>query len=174
MAKGMVSVLLVAGLAISGCARTSEPRLLNLRDSGAGPDEFTILPVAPLVIPDEVASLPPPTPGAPNRADPAPLADAVLALGGTPAAAQQPRAGEAALLAQATRYGIDPAVRDVVAAEDLAFRQRRRGRPLERLFKVNTYFDAYRRQELDQYDALERYRRAGVPTAAAPPDPELR
>jgi hypothetical protein len=42
---------------------------------------------------------------------------------------------------------------------------------LERLFNVNVYFKAYKKQELDQYRELERFRRAGIRTPAAPPDP---
>jgi hypothetical protein len=45
------------------------------------------------------------------------------------------------------------------------------GRLLERLFNVNVYFKAYRSQELDQYLELQRLRRLGIRTPAAPPDP---
>ncbi len=39
-------------------------------DGFHGPDEFAILPTKPLEMPADVAALPPPTPGAANRADP--------------------------------------------------------------------------------------------------------
>ena len=62
-------------------------------------------------------------------------------------------------------------IRDVLAAEDLEFRSRNRGRPLERLFNVNVYYRAYKKQSLDQHVELERWRKAGVRNVGAPPDP---
>jgi hypothetical protein len=41
---------------------------------------------------------------------------------------------------------------------------------LERLFNVNVYFRAYQRQSLDKYAELDRFRRLGVRTPAAPPN----
>ena len=54
--------------------------------------------------------------------------------------------------------------------EDLAFRKRNKGRPVERLFGVNVYFDAYERMSLDQHAELERMRQLGIATPAAPPE----
>jgi hypothetical protein len=42
---------------------------------------------------------------------------------------------------------------------------------LERLFNVNVYYRAYKKQSLDQHVELERWRRAGVRNVGAPPDP---
>lgn len=58
------------------------------RGGGEGPDEFAVMPVRPLEIPADLNRLPPPTPGGANRAEQAPLAEAVQALGGNPAAAR--------------------------------------------------------------------------------------
>lgn len=166
--RGMGAFALVA--LIAACSRGgSEPELLNLRSDGT-PDEFGILPTSELTEPEDYASLPPPTPGGINRVDPQPDALAVAALGGRPGVVAS-RAGDGSLLATTGRFGTDPAIRQQLAAEDLAFRQQNRGRPLERLFNINVYFRAYRAQSLDQHAELERFRRAGITTPAAPPDP---
>ncbi len=162
--------LLALVVFVSACSRDAEPELLNLRSDGT-PDEFGILPTAGLTEPESYASLPEPTPGGRNLVDPRPEAEAVAALGGRPGVAAS-RAGDAALLNATGRFGTDPAIRQQLAAEDLAFRQQNRGRPIERLFNINVYFRAYERQSLDQHAELERFRRAGVATPAAPPVPE--
>lgn len=155
---------------VAGCGGgRGEPELLNIRGDGT-PDEFGILPTAPLEEPSSYASLPQPTPGGRNRVDPQPEAEAVAALGGRPGVAAS-RAGDAALLAATGRFGVTPNIRSQLAAEDLSFRQRNRGLPLDRLFNRNVYFDAYRSQSLDQYRELQRFRAAGIPTPAPPPEP---
>lgn len=158
---------LVCASLLSACGGSGEPELLNLRSSGT-PDEFGILPTAPLEEPASYAALPPPSPGGLNRVDPRPEAQAVAALGGRPNAAAA-RSGDAALLAAVGRFGTDPAIRRQLAAEDLAFRQSNRGRPLDRLLNRNVYFDAYSEQSLDKYRELSRFRAAGIPAAVAPP-----
>lgn len=156
-------------LALGACAR-GEPDLLTPARGGDGPDEFAILPNAPLQAPEDYAALPPPTPGGANRTDRTPLADAAVALGGRPGAAGAVPARDAGLVGYAARGGVARDIRGTLATEDLAFRDRNRGRVLERLVGNNTYYRAYRRQSLDQYAELERFRRAGVRTPAAPPD----
>ncbi len=163
-----VGALVALGL-LSGCA-AENPRLLHLRSNTQGPDEFAILPNKPLQQPQDYAALPEPTPGGANLADPTPEADAVAALGGNPATLG--RGADPAILAYAGRFGTAPAIRSQLATEDLEFRRRNDGRLLEQVFNVNVYFDAYRRQSLDQYRALEQARRAGIRTPAAPPDPD--
>lgn len=171
--SGAILVVFMAALALSGCSRNKEPRLLNIKSSTSGPDEFAILPNKPLVQPTNFAELPTPTPGSANLVDPSPNADAVAALGGN--AAVVARGGvpstDAGLVSHAARYGVASGIRQQLAAEDLSFRQRKDGRPLERLFGVNVYFRAYRGQSLDKYAELERFRRIGVRTPAAPPKP---
>lgn len=173
--SGMAGLLLGAGL-LAGCAAPDrEPRLLNVTSGQTTPDEFAILPTKPLETPPNYASLPEPAPGGTNRVDPTPLADAVAALGGRPSALTRAGvpAGDGALLAQAGRFGLTPSIRTDLAAEDLEYRRKNDGRLLERMFNVNVYFRAYAPLSLDQYAELERWRRAGVPTPSAPPDPAV-
>lgn len=160
--------------ALSACgSRNKDPSLLNIRNNT--PDEFGILPTKPLQAPENYAALPEPTPGGSNLVDPTPHADAVAALGGNPAALsrQGVAAGEGALYAHVTRYGSTPAIRQTLANEDLEYRRKNDGRLMERLFNVNVYFRAYMPMSLDQHAELARWRRAGMRTPSAPPDPEI-
>ncbi len=171
----MLSVLALA--LMTACGNTDRP-LRDLRSSGGGPDEFAVIPQRPLVIP-QTLTLPEPTPGGTNLADPNPNADAIAALGGN-AAAQRAGgvpAGDAALVAQASRYGVDPAVRAQLAAEDEAFRQRRSRANVFNPLGRDRYFPAYARQALDARAELARLRGLGiaVPTPViAQPQPEAR
>lgn len=170
---GRIAMVLVTVLAVAACGgEPKDPDLINIRRGQSTPDEFAILPTKPIEIPDSLATqLPPPTPGGVNRVDPTPQADAVAALGGNPARIQAgglPRS-DAALLNHSTRYGVRPTIRQELAAADLEFRRQRQGRVLERLFNITTYYRAYRDQSLDKFAELERFRRAGVRTVAAPP-----
>lgn len=163
------ALILVAVLALGACER-GEPDLIRFRATGEGPDEFGVLPTQPLTLeelPAEVAELPPPTPGAGNRTDPTPVADAYAALGGSMAAAN--RSADGGIVNYASRRGVDPNIRAELAANDARYRGQRRGRLLERLFGVTSYYDAYRGMSLDQYRELQRIRRAGVRNPAAPP-----
>lgn len=162
-AGGVVALALLVVLA--GCGG-GDPRLMNVRSEGNGPDEFAILPPRPLAMPASLSDLPPPTPGGANRTDPTPTEDAITALGGRPGAGV---AGDAALIGHVSRYGLAADIRQVLATEDLAFRTDNQGRILERLFNVNVYFRAYADQSLDQQAELRRWRRAGVRTVSAPP-----
>lgn len=167
--QGIMAVALLAALGLSACGQPDAPRLTDLRDASEGPDEFAIVPTRPLEMPGSFAELPPPTPGAASRADPQPRAAAVAALGGRPAAAGAVPAADAGLVARASRFGVSDGIRDQLAAEDLDFRRANQGRLLERWFGVNVYFRAYRPLALDQHAELERWRRAGARTPAAPP-----
>ena len=160
----IVAVIALAGLA--GCGGT--PDLVRLSNDSPGPDEFGILPNKPLEQPADFAALPAPTPGGTNRSDQTPLSDAVTALGGRPGGATAGVQGPQ-LIGYASRFGVDGSIRATLAQEDLAFRQRNNGRLLERAFGTNVYFRAYDRLSLDQYAELERLRRAGIRTPAAPP-----
>jgi hypothetical protein len=166
--KGALALATMAMLALTACA-SGEPRLMNLQASGNGPDEFAILPTKTLELPADLAALPEPTLGGTNRTDPTPEADAVAALGGrlTPGAGIP--AGDGALVNHAGRYGRSASIRSDLAVEDLAFRSDNNGRILERLFSVNVYFKAYRKQSLDQQAELQRWRARGVRTVSAPP-----
>ena len=173
---GRLSTLAVlATVVLSACNRNDPtPGLMNITSNNRSPDEFAILPVKPLQLPEDVANLPEPTPGGTNITDPTPEADAVAALGGNPDRLKltgAPRT-DGGLVSYASRYGTSPDIRQSLADEDLKFRQKNKGRPLERLFKTNVYFKAYRRQSLDQQLELERWRKVGAQTVGAPPDPE--
>lgn len=156
-----------AGLALCLLAACDggPPQLMNLR-AGDGPDEFAILPPKALQLPPDVAALPPPTPGGANLTDPNPRADAIVALGGNPSGGA---GGDAALLNHTGRYGRAADIRATLAAEDYAFRDRNRGRVLERLFNTTVYYAAYKPQSLDQQAELRRWRARGVATPSAPP-----
>lgn len=143
---------------------------MNVTSPGEGPDEFAIVPNRPLQQPESFTELPPPAPGAPNRVDPNPDADAIAALGGNPAAVSRGiPASDSGLISHASRYGVGQNIRQTLAAEDLEYRRRKDGRLLERLFNVNVYYRAYRPMSLDKYAELERFRQAGVRTPSAPP-----
>ncbi|MDU8943836.1 DUF3035 domain-containing protein [Ovoidimarina sediminis] len=165
---GVIGCLVIL---VAGCS-AKEPDLITFRASndGDGPDEFAILPSKPLQTPESFAELPAPTPGGSNLTDPTPEADMVAALGGNPAVLAR-ASTDGGLLNYAGRYGVAQGIRGQLAAADLRFRQQNPGLPLERLFNVTTYFDAYSDQALDQYLELERFRRAGIRTPAAPPLP---
>lgn len=166
-----IAAVLASAITVSACG-DRQPQLLNLRNSDNTPDEFAILPNKPIELPEDLAALPQPAPGAANRVDANPFDDAVAALGGDPKALRRtgiPK-GDQGVFTYASRYGVDSDIRAALAADDLEFRRRNDGRLLERLFNVNVYFNAYRKHSLDPHRELERFRRAGVRTVSAPPE----
>ncbi len=169
-AQGRYGIALVAILSVAACSgNKTTPHLMQLRVSGTSPDEFAILPSKPLQMPKDPKSLPEPTPGGSNLADPTPVADAVRALGGKPGAASGIPAADQALVAYAERGGVAPGIRQELDAQDLRFRQNHNGRVLDRLFGNSVYNRAYRAMELDQYAALAFWRSRGIATPSAPP-----
>ncbi len=177
MAQANIVMIIAAAALLSACGDKRQPELLNIRSNVTTPDEFAILPTKPLQAPESYAALPEPTPGGSNLVDPTPKADAVASLGGNPGALVRTGsgigAGDGALVSHAARLGVSPAIRSELAAADLEFRRRNDGRIMERIFNVNVYFRAYEKLSLDQHAELERWRRAGVRTPSAPPDPEI-
>ena len=161
---GILGGLLAAFVTLAACSGSETPSLMNIRAGADGPDEFALVPTKPLEMPDSMAELPEPTPGAGNRADPQPRGDAVAALGGNARAGSQ--APE--VVAYAARHGSDADIRGRLAAEDEEYRRRNRGRLLERVFNRNTYYDAYSPMALDRQRELDRWRAAGARTPAAP------
>jgi hypothetical protein len=169
--SGMIGIALAAGL-LAACSSDKEPRLMNLRSTTAGPDEFSIVPTKPLQMPPDLAALPAPVPGGANLADPTPEADAVAALGGkaTYLSATSIPGADGGLVNYAARFGTNQNIRSELAAADLEHRRANDGRLLEKLFKKSIYFKAYRDMALDQEAELERWRKVGVRTPAAPPN----
>jgi hypothetical protein len=152
----------------AACGNTGRP-LRDLRSSSGGPDEFAVIPVGPLEIP-QVLSLPAPTPGGANRTDPTPNADAIAALGGS-ASAQSAGgipANDAALVAQASRYGVNPAIRAELATADEARLKRARASNFFNPLGRDRYFPAYAGEALDAFSELERLKTLGVAVPNAP------
>jgi hypothetical protein len=166
--KGRAVIAVATMITLAACGGDRDPQLMNLR-SGPGPDEFAIVPPKPLEMPENLGELPDPTPGGFNRTDQNPEADAAIALGGNPKAAGGIPAADSALYAHAGRFGVDGSIRGTLASEDLEWRRDNNGRILERLFNVNVYYKAYRKQRLDQQAELARWRALGVRNPSAPP-----
>lgn len=168
------SVVLVSALALvlAGCGRGDrDVTLTRIKNTGNGPDEFSVLPTRPLEMPPSFSELPPPAPGGTNRVDTNPEAEGIAALGGNPNAVipSGVGAGDAALVNRARRAGVDPAIRQTLAQEDAETR-RRHGRV--NIFNIgpnDDYTNAYKRQWLDAQEETERLRRRGVVTPSAPP-----
>jgi hypothetical protein len=165
---GRAVIAISAMVTLAACGDKGAPQLMNLR-SGQGPDEFAIVPPKPLEMPKDLSTLPDPTPGGFSRTDRNPEAEAAVALGGKPSAAGGIPAGDSALYAHSARFGVDGGIRSTLASEDLEWRRDNNGRILERLFNVNVYYKAYRKQRLDQQAELARWRALGIRTPSAPP-----
>lgn len=164
----MRGFILIAVLGLTACG--SQGGLRDMRNPSGGPDEFSVVPGAPLELPETLA-LPTPTPGGQNRTDATPNADAIAALGGSPASAFAGGipAQDQVLVAHAGRNGIEGDIRGVLASEDAAFRARRSRLGAFNFLGRDQYFRAYARQKLDAYGELARFRAAGVQTPTAPP-----
>ncbi len=155
-------------LLLAACS--SDSGLMNISPGDTdGPDEFGVLPTAPLERPAEGGELPRPDPGGPNRADPDPRGDAAVALGGARGSAGGVPSSDGALVQHAARQGSEEDIRARLAAEDEQYRQRNRGRLLERITNRNTYYQAYAPMTLDSRAELERWRAAEARTPGAPP-----
>lgn len=163
--KCVILGAMAAGLFLSACGGGEPNRLMNLRPTHAGPDEFSILPTKPLQIPSDLTNLPTPTPGGSNLVDQNPLADAVIALGGRPGAGTT----DPALIAAATRNGVSPTIRGDLAREDAEFRAKQSPSLLERLFGTSTYHRVYADQTVNSGSELERWRQVDRRTPSAPP-----
>ncbi|MCT4558163.1 MAG: DUF3035 domain-containing protein [Pelagimonas sp.] len=167
-------VALIALVGLAACSTSDkEPRVLHeLRTFSGEPEEFGILPSKELVQPESYSALPSPTPGGSNRVDLTPKADLVAALGGNPARLQAGEgigAGDAALVKSSSRFGRDDQIKAKLKAEDKQYR-RTKGRFTWSLLPRDDYNYAYRRQSLEPYAWMQRYRRAGAQTPAAPPE----
>lgn len=160
-------VALFALCALAACGGDRGVRVLS--NPGSGPDEFGVMPVGALEIPENLAALPAPTPGGSNLTDPNPNGEAIAALGGNQNAAFAGGipARDQALVAQAGRHGVDPSIRQTLATEDQRFRNLR-GR-LGLFSRRDRYFGIYAGQSLDAYSELTRFRNLGIAVPSAPP-----
>lgn len=164
-----LSVIILAGaVSVAGC---SNKGLRDLRAPGTGPDEFMIMPVKPLTQPPDYQVLPAPTPGGGNLTDQHPGQDAVAALGGRPEAmsAGGVSASDGALVAATGRYGVPSNIRASLAEQDAEFRKRQGRMTRIKLFPVDRYSQAYRKQAMDAYAQTEAFRRKGFGTPTSPP-----
>ena len=161
----------ITGMILLLGACSTDQRLMNLDSGSDGPDEFAILPTRALELPPDLNVLPAPTPGGTNLTDPAPMGDAVAALGGNPGQLAQQGIGAAdgALVTYAGRGGVAPTIRQDLAEADAAFRARNGRRVLETLARTPVYQRAYRDYSLDAQAENERWQRAGAQTPTAPP-----
>jgi hypothetical protein len=173
VAGGRWKAALVALALLAACS-SGDPNLMRLKPAGEGPDEFSAIPSKPLEMPPSLAALPAPTPGGQNRADINPMADAVIALGGNPSARTgTPPASDGGLVTYASRYGVSPNIRQVLAKEDYDYRSANQGKLLERWFGLNTYYGAYSQFSLDPWAEMQRWRKVNAATPSAPPSPEF-
>ena len=160
---------IIGSMMLSACSDTP-PKLRDLYDPYAGPEEFAISPNLELEMPQDLASLPPPTPGGKNLTDPNPKGDAIALLGGDPnrVTASRSDTNDGALWTYATRFGFDPNIRETVSEEDRRFRLIQGRFSQIKLFRVDRYNQIYRRQTLDAKKEVQRWREGGVSTPSMP------
>lgn len=144
----------------------------NFRLKDAGPDEFAVLPTKELQQPENYATLPPPTLGSANRVDLTPERDVVAALGGKPELLDSKLIGrgELPLITAASRFGVSADIRERLAAEDAALRNKNKLKFLRSWYSDKQYLKRFGDQALKPYDELIRLRAAGaagvrIPTA---------
>lgn len=156
--------LAVALLALAGCQGGGVAQGLRSAGIAGTPDEFMVLPTRPLEMPQDLAMLPAPTPGAVNRVDYRPHQEAIAGLTGRPTLAA---AGGEGLVAAAGP--IDPNVRVALATDDVEWRESHHGRLLERWFSTDRDALVYRPMLLNVPGAFDDMRAAGVAVPPAPP-----
>jgi len=166
------ATMLIGVLALSACGGYERDiSLRSFRSNSGGPDEFNVIPGKALVAPDNFSNLPAPTPGGGNLTDQNPNADAVVALGGRASALELTGvpASDGAIVRHASRYGVPADIRASLAAEDEDFRRRKSRFTKIRIARVDRYNQVYKRQSLDPYREIRRFRRMGVRTPTSPP-----
>ncbi|NRB21009.1 MAG: DUF3035 domain-containing protein [Rhodobacteraceae bacterium] len=162
-------IFLTTAVALAGCSSTG---LRELQQPTTGPDEFLVMPAEPLTAPEDYTALPAPTPGGANLTDQNPQAEAIVALGGNPAALNAGGAvpsSDGALVTASSRYGVEPDVRASLAAEDAAFRKREHRTAQFKLFSVDRYEEAYKKEAINPFEVSQRFRDSGYITPSAPP-----
>ncbi|MEO9649465.1 MAG: DUF3035 domain-containing protein [Roseobacter sp.] len=159
--------LILTTATLGACANHG---LQQVQSTSRGPDEFVVDPKAELVLPEDFAQLPTPTPGQGNRADIDPTAELATALGGRASSATAPiPSSDGALVSAASRFGVTPDIRQALAVEDESFRKRNARLTQFRIFPENIYNKVYSSQSLDARATAEAWRRAGARTPSFPP-----
>jgi hypothetical protein len=161
----------LAALTLAACTGRDGSRSLTLVGRNDGPNEFSLVPAKPLQQPEDLTALPEPTPGGPNRSDRNPEAEAIAALGGDQGAIFGPSpAADNALLANATRFGVDSDIRRELARDHLDYIRQPRGILRRRIsLTPEEYLDAYDFMALDQATMNHLARRVGTRTPAVQP-----
>lgn len=160
------AILIAAPLALAACGEGGLAGALRSSGVASTPDEFMVLPTRPLEMPQSFSALPAPTPGAVNRVDYRPHAEAIAGLTGAPG--QAGNADGTALVAQAGPR--QPGIRQELAVEDVAWRDTHHGLLIPRLIAKDKDTVTYQPMILDSAAEFERLRAAGVQQPAAPPE----
>lgn len=159
-----LAAALAGPLVLAGCQNGGVAQGLRSAGVAGTPDEFMVLPTRPLEMPQDLAMLPPPTPGTSNRVDYHPHEQAVAGLTGRPTLTTA--GGEGLVVAAGP---VDPGVRTELAAEDVAWRATNHGRLLERWFTNDRDSLVYRPMLLNVPETFDQMRAAGKAVPPAPP-----
>lgn len=174
--RGALGAIIILGtsLILSACADKGL-RDLSTSSNKSGPDEFMIMPSKPLTQPKDYAVLPAPTPGGSNLTDQNPKGDGVASVGGQATALQRTGAipaSDGALVTYASRNGVPSNIREDLAEQDAQFRKRQSRLTRIRLFPVDRYNQAYRRQALNPFGISRSAAVRGINTPTHPPERE--
>ena len=168
LAKLFFKIFLVFGV-ITSCG-PSDPNLFSLKNYGEGPDEFALVTLREIQMPESFSTLPVPTLGCSNLTDVNPQEDVILALGGSLSAKNGNKHKDDKLFEDtASRFGLNENIREELLSEDREFRLKNRGLLFERLASMNVYFKAYSSMTLDSEEELARLNKLGVKILANPP-----
>jgi hypothetical protein len=168
IAKSLSLFALAGTLAACGDEANEDSFLSSFGLASKAPVEFAVVPHKPLELPENLAALPPPTPGSRNRTDLTPIEDARVALGGNPNGGVTVQS-DAALLAATGARSAPSGIRQVLAEEDALYREGNKGPLLPRWFNKNTEAVIYEDMLLDPTIESLRQRASGRRTPEFPP-----
>ena len=164
-----ILTLVMATSLLSACSEgKKEGFFKSIGARAQTPVEFAVIPHRPLELPENLSELPTPNPGGGNRTDLTPLADARVALGGSPNGGA-PVLSDRALLAAVG--GAQPGIRQTLAQEDAVHRSQNHGKLLERILNANSETTTYTEMILDAELEAQRLRARGLRTSGFPPPP---
>ncbi|MDG2404644.1 MAG: DUF3035 domain-containing protein [Paracoccaceae bacterium] len=165
--RRVATLCIVPVLLLAGCG---DANLRKMRSDDKGPEEFTVVPFKPLEQPSNYAILPEPANVAPNRTDPTPREDAIIALGGTVDSRKttQIPSSDRELMRRTDRFGTTPSIRDILALEDAQFRRKNNKMRQFQLQSRDPYSQLYKAETLDAFAELQKFLAAGISTPAAP------